>query len=344
MAPHHARSTVANINLADPLLVDSTTDDQLAGSKNPNNTLASGGSFVFAIGFLPMVANGARVRKNILSWYRKVGRALPWRETTDPYAIAVSETMLQQTQVSRVYPKYVAWLKAFPTTKVLAKASTQSILKYWSGLGYNSRALRLRAMAQEIELWGAWSKKKEELQKLPGFGPYTAGAVAIFAMKTRDVAIDTNIRRVLSRIFFGIKKVPTEQQLEIVATSLVPKQENDAWHHAMMDLGATVCVSRKPKCEVCPVKELCQSYPAILEEKPRTQKKAKVARFIDTDRFWRGRIIAILIDHPILSQSLLSKKLSEYGQLVPDRYHRILADLMSDGLIRIVRGRVMFVR
>jgi A/G-specific adenine glycosylase len=291
-----------------------------------------------------MVAKGVQVRNQIIRWYKRVGRALPWRETADPYAIAVSETMLQQTQVSRVYPKYLAWLKAFPTTKALAKASTQSILKYWSGLGYNSRALRLRAMAQEIERQGTWPKKKEELQKLPGFGPYTAGAVAIFALKTRDFAIDTNIRRVLSRIFFGIKKVPTEQQLEILAASLVPKQGNDAWHHAMMDLGATVCVSRKPKCEVCPVKELCQSYPAILQETPRVRRAGTVVRFIDTDRFWRGRIIAILIDYPILSRSLLAKKLSEYGQIVPERYSRILTDLMSDGLIRIHRGRVMFVR
>jgi A/G-specific adenine glycosylase len=248
--------------------------------------------------------------------------------------------MLQQTQVARVYPKYLVWLQAFPTTKKLARASTQAILKLWSGLGYNSRALRLRSMAQDIERRGAWPTTKEALQELPGFGPYTAGAVSIFAFKTRSFAIDTNIRRVLTRIFYGTKRLPTEQQLEKTAASLAQTRSNDAWHHAMMDLGALVCVSGRPKCDVCPVQHLCAAYPSILQVAPKKRALGKSVRFIDTDRFWRGRIVAFLAGSPTTTQSKLIAELRHYGELPPQRLTTILSALEKDGLLTM-RGRAI---
>ena len=271
------------------------------------------------------------MQKRLLDWYRRSKRDLPWRHTKDPYAISVSEVMLQQTQVDRVKPKYDAWLKAFPTPKKLAAAKTQKILSLWSGLGYNRRALYLRKAAQVVveKYGGRWPSDPEILRTLPGFGPYTAAAVAIFSTNRRMAAIDTNVSRVIQRVFFGTRIVQPKK-LTNQAESVVPN-ESAVWHHALMDLGATVCISRTPRCGVCPLQNICRAYPKILTQ-PRPTKKSR-QRFTDSDRFWRGNIVRLLTVQETWTREALRRQLSEYGILPKPRFERILAQLAKDGVI-----------
>jgi A/G-specific adenine glycosylase len=170
----------------------------------------------------------------LLDWFRKHGRDLPWRRTHDPYAILVSEVMLQQTQVERVVPRYLAWLERWPTVEALAAAPAAAVIREWQGLGYNRRAVSLHRAAQHVAAQG-WP---EDLTELPGVGRYTADAVARFAFDARVLPVDTNIRRVRERT--GATFSPASA-------------------HALMDLGATVCLARVPRCGICPLAARCPS-------------------------------------------------------------------------------------
>src|SRR4051812_19874274 len=181
----------------------------------------------------------------LLDWYARVRRPLPWRATRDPYALLVSEVMLQQTQAARVVPYYEAFLARFPDPAALAAAPPRDVLAAWSGLGYNRRALALQQAARHVARHG-WP---EDLTALPGVGPYTAAAVASFAWDRQQAAVDTNVRRVLER-FDGILRRP--QPLAARAQELVPRGEAAAFNQAMMELGATVCRPRVPRCDACP--------------------------------------------------------------------------------------------
>jgi A/G-specific adenine glycosylase len=174
------------------------------------------------------------VRKALLAWYAERGRDLPWRRTRDPYAILVSEVMLQQTQASRVVPRYLVWLKRWPTVEALATASTGDVIREWQGLGYNRRALSLQRAAREVAANG-WP---EDLTKLPGVGRYTADAVACFAHGRTVLPVDVNVRRVQERTGAAF---------------------DHTCGQALMDLGATVCIARVPRCEECPLAEACPS-------------------------------------------------------------------------------------
>ena len=181
------------------------------------------------------------IQANILSWYNTHGRKLPRRETTDPYAIHISEVMLQQTQVDRVIPYFHQWMKDFPDYQTLAQASKSDLLTHWSGLGFNSRALRLQACAQEIvKTVGANTirlklpKDRAELQKLPGIGPYTSAAIMAFARNLPVPVIDTNIRRVLI-FLFKLPETITAKALESFAEKVIPKGKSREWHNALMD-------------------------------------------------------------------------------------------------------------
>ena len=180
-------------------------------------------------------------QKKILSWYQKNGRDLPWRHTEDPYKILVSEIMLQQTQVSRVIPKYELFLKSFPTVESLSKTKTAKLLEVWSGLGYWRRAKFLKQTAIEIAKnhSGKFPKTPGELQKLPGIGPYTAGAVACFAFSSREPFIDTNIRRVYLHFFFPEQKDISDSEIFPIAKRAVPKNDPRRWGWALFDYGAT---------------------------------------------------------------------------------------------------------
>src|SRR6266550_647453 len=202
--------------------------------------------------------------RKLLRWYGQHARDLPWRQTRDPYRVIVSEFMLQQTQVSRVSEFYPRFLKRFPTIERLASARPQAVMEAWDGLGYYARASNLHALAKEVSgAGGEVPNDPEELVKLPGVGRYTAGAVATFAYEKAVPAVDTNVARVLRRVFLGIngKRKTDDGRLWALATALVPKTGKRAWkfNQAIMELGALVCVARAPNCRECPVRMTCKT-------------------------------------------------------------------------------------
>jgi A/G-specific adenine glycosylase len=192
--------------------------------------------------------------RKLLAWYKRNARVLPWRDTRNPYAILVSEFMLQQTQVSRVLQYFPRFMARFPTIASLARARPKAVMEEWDGLGYYARARNLHKLAREVTSAhdGRLSEDPEDLRTLPGVGRYTAGAVACFAYEKPVPTVDTNVRRVLERAF-GSKDVWK------LAEKLVPKQGERAWrfNQALMELGALVCTARKPKCPICPVRSDC---------------------------------------------------------------------------------------
>ena len=192
--------------------------------------------------------------RKLLAWYKRNARILPWRQTRNPYAILVSEFMLQQTQVSRVLDYYPRFLKRFPTIGALARSRPKAVMEAWDGLGYYARARNLHKLAREVTRLhdGTLPDDPESLRTLPGVGRYTAGAVACFAYEKPVATVDTNVRRVLERVF-GSKDVWT------LAEQIVPKRGERAWrfNQALMELGALVCTARKPKCPECPVRSDC---------------------------------------------------------------------------------------
>jgi A/G-specific adenine glycosylase len=215
------------------------------------------------------------VRK-LLIWYKKAARRLPWRETRNPYAILVSEFMLQQTQVSRVLEYYPRFLARFPTLRSLARARPKAVMEAWEGLGYYARARNLHALARQLSAFGyRVPGDPDELTKLPGVGRYTAGAVACFAYEKAVPTVDVNVARVVRRFFWGEGR--RERDVWVLATTLVPKKGKRAWrfNQALMELGALVCKARKPACPDCPVNANCRTFlaPKNGTRKQRQQRK-----------------------------------------------------------------------
>ena len=214
----------------------------------------------------PGVAGDTReFRRRLLRWFRRHGRDLPWRRTRDPYRVAVSEFMLQQTQVSRVEGFYQAFLVRFPTIHHLADAPPAAVREAWEGLGYYRRAHNLHRLAREVVATrdGVMPDDPVQLRQLPGVGRYTAGAIACFAFERREAAVDTNVARVIRRAFHprAPRSARGEARLWKTAEMLVPRRGRDAWsfNQAIMELGALVCTARVARCEVCPVREACKS-------------------------------------------------------------------------------------
>jgi A/G-specific adenine glycosylase len=205
-----------------------------------------------------------QIRPRILEWYYHNRRDLPWRGESDPYRIWVSEVMLQQTQVVTVMSYYHRFLQKFPTVLDLAAASLGEVLKVWEGLGYYARARNLHKAALEIaeNYGGRFPANYADLRQLPGFGDYTAGAVAAIAFGEAVPAIDGNVKRVLARLFAietDITRNPASQQLKKYAAALVDPNVPGDWTQALIELGAIVCLPQSPKCLLCPVNELCQA-------------------------------------------------------------------------------------
>jgi A/G-specific adenine glycosylase len=213
---------------------------------------------------LPPTANRRRTfQRLLLAWYRRHRRNLPWRHTRDPYHILVSEIMLQQTQVDRVVPKYREWLARYPSVESLAQARLREVREAWYPLGYNIRPVRLREIARAAlrRYRGRIPDTREELLTLRGIGPYTAGAVLSFAYRKDAPILDTNVRRVLRRVFLGDRETPTDKSLWALSAALLPPGKAYDFNQALMDFGATVCTARRPRCPACPLARTCASYP-----------------------------------------------------------------------------------
>lgn len=204
----------------------------------------------------------------LLTWFRRNGRDLPWRRTRDPYKILVSEVMLQQTQVERVRDYYERFLQEYPTVQDLAAARPARVRESWEGLGYYGRARNLHAAARTItrRYGGQFPRRLEDVLALPGVGRYTAGAVVSFAYGEPAPILDTNVRRVLSRLFARRRTTSpasTERRLWALAEAVIPAGQAWAFNQALMDFGATVCTARNPRCPTCPMRRLCAYYSGV---------------------------------------------------------------------------------
>ena len=274
-----------------------------------------------------------RVRGSLLSWYSADHRDFPWRLTHDPYAVLVSEVMLQQTQASRVAERFPRFMLRFPTADLLASASTAAVLAAWSGLGYNRRALALQRTAATVTRDG-WPRDVAGLERLAGVGPYTARAVASLAFGAPVGVVDTNVRRWLLRRFGG---PDSPRRLQDLADALAaPGRGADvpAWTHATMEFGAAVCRSRDPRCDVCPVARGCPSRgraPVITV--------ARQAALRGSDRAYRGAVLRLLsaADDHALGDPVLRARVARDARLIGPvlddaGWLRVVQALERDGL------------
>ena len=263
------------------------------------------------------------VSRRLLAHYRRTARDLPWRRTRDPYRVLVSEVMLQQTQASRVTPAFDRFVRRFPTLAALAAAPLGAVLREWSGLGYNRRARDLHRIARLST--GGLPRTVAGLDALPGIGAYTAGAIACFAFGQRVPFADTNIQRVLGRFFLG--RPATNNEAIGLDARAMPKRSSDLWHHALMDLGASICTPRDPRCSVCPLREGCKARgPAGPAASSLPTGALRPAAYMDTDRRVRGAIVRALTRSDLTIRALAK----EIGD---ERVGRLTEALVADGLV-----------
>ena len=276
-----------------------------------------------------------RLRRSLLRWYREHGRhELPWRLTRDHYAVLVSEVMLQQTQVDRVRDRYEAWLERWPTAQSLADAPVAEVIREWSGLGYNRRAVNLQRAAREAcEQFGGIPKTEAQVRTLPGIGPYTAAAVACFAGGRRTPTLDTNVGRVIARVLLGQERapVPTSGHVQQAALDWLPTRGARDHQLALMDLGAKRCKSRNPVCVGCPLARSCRwlqaGKPAA---EPQDANARLVPAFETTARFARGRIVAMLALAAPMTSAQIARRLPHEHRAACGDYLKALA---KDGLV-----------
>ena len=274
-------------------------------------------------------------QRALLEWSEHTRRDLPWRRTRDPWAILVSELMLQQTQVARVLPKYDAFLDRFPTPTACAEASAGDVVRLWAGLGYNRRALNLHRAAQACvdRHGGELPTTIEGLRALPGIGPYTARAVLAFAANADVGVLDTNAARVTARLAGSRLNARDAQE---AADAAVPSGHGWAWNQAMLDLGATVCTKRVARCAVCPLTAHCAWHAAGHPEPDPSDGSAgtsgRQSTFEGSDRQGRGRLVDALRVGPVAHHDLATVM----GW--PDdesRAERVAATLVVDGLAEV---------
>lgn len=227
----------------------------------------------------------AAFREDLLAWYRQARRAMPWRETTDPYRIWLSEVLLQQTRVDQAQPYYERFLQAFPTAKALADAELDEVLRVWEGLGYYSRARNLHRAARLIveQHGGRVPDDYEAIRALPGVGPYTAAAVLSIAYGRPHAVLDGNVMRVLTRVFAiddEVDRSRTRRRLQTLADALLPQAHPADFNQALMELGATVCTPANPACPACPLQTVCRAYEAQAQDRyPVKRKKSPVPHY-----------------------------------------------------------------
>ena len=279
------------------------------------------------------------IRRALINWYEADHREYPWRETTDPYPILVSEVMSQQTQLDRVVDAWAAFLDRWPTVEALAAADRSDVVGFWTAhsLGYNNRAKYLREAAGQVmsEHGGSFPETPEELQELMGVGPYTANAVASFAFNDGDAVVDTNVKRVLYRAFSEIHNTedPPYQKL---ADELMPDGRSRVWNNAIMELGAVAC-KKTPRCDEadCPWREWCDAYETGDFTAPDVPTQPS---FEGSRRQFRGRVIRTLSEYGELSLDELGPRIrvdytsdGDYGQ---DWLQDLLDDLSDDGMVQ----------
>jgi len=273
--------------------------------------------------------------EGLLAWFAERGRHdLPWRRDPSPYRVLVSEFMLQQTQVERVIAIFETFVERFPNFGALAAATTSDVVRAWRGLGYNTRAVRLQRVAVAVvERYGEdLPPEREALLALPGIGPYTASAIRAFAFNLDDVALDTNLRRIEERLGLRLE---------------VPAGAGFAWNSAMMDLGATVCTARAPKCLLCPLRHRCAAAPidaAQLAKMQRARPRVARVRFEETTRYVRGRIVDCLRDLPpgraISLLDLHAALAPQLGARGPDQVADLVSALERDGVVHCADEQV----
>ncbi|MGC4107511.1 MAG: A/G-specific adenine glycosylase [Thermomicrobiales bacterium] len=302
--------------------------------------------------FHPTTEKIAAVRIGLLTWWHANRRDLPWRHTRDPYRILVSEVMLQQTQVDRVIPYYERWLEAFPTVEALAEAPTAEVIRHWAGLGYNRRAVNLQRTAQAVVAQGgSFPRTVAELRALPGIGAYTSGAIACFAFEQDVPFVDTNMRRMLHRVFVG-PEVPeplaNDRELIPLAEQVIPPGDGWNWNQALIEFGALQCSARKPLCIVCPLQEVCVARPTIqslLATLPKGSAKKKEVPFKESNRYFRGRVVDLLRDR---DREHVGMTLAEIGPQVRPEFEpeedlpwifEVVRGLERDGLAMIAEER-----
>lgn len=280
------------------------------------------------------------LRRALLAWYARSGRALPWRTSNpDPYMVLVSEVMLQQTQAARIAERLPDFLQLFPTVRHLAEASNGTIIRAWKGLGYNSRALRLRDAAREIvqRFDGVVPATVSDLRSLPGIGPYASAAVACFAYGVPAVVLDVNVRRVYSRWMTRratTTEVAADADVTAFAEAVIPRRKASDWHHAVMDLGATICTARRPACEECPLQRHCPSR-SVMAEATRLRKAEPTFRG-EPVRLWRGRIVKHVQTHDGSTDRRLFRAITGTTATAEDLawLRSVLTKLERDGLIQ----------
>jgi A/G-specific adenine glycosylase len=284
-------------------------------------------------------------RDAILAWYAERGRPLAFRRTRDPYAILVSEAMAQQTQAARAAAYWERFMVTFPTVEALAAASPADVLRAWAGLGYDRRAVALWRAARVIvdEHGGQVPSSIDELEALPGVGPYTARAVAALAFGVPVGAVDVNVRRVLGRILGGVAGL-TSGELQAAADAAVPRDDPGGWTHAVMDVGATICKPRRPRCEACPAAAWCryaseaEAEAEVAADAPpstvaggRSARRSSVA-FTATNRWLRGRILDRLRAAPDGTWVAMDAAI---GTHPPDAVRAAVRGLAADGLVEL---------
>ena len=281
------------------------------------------------------------LRNAVLAWGLPRLRDLPWRRTRDPWAILVAETMLQQTQVARVTERYGAFLERFPTTAACRGAPVGDVLRAWAGLGYNRRAVSLHAAATVVEdEWaGQWRRDLAGLRALPGVGPYTARAIIAFAFELPVAVVDTNVARVLAR---AAGRSLTAAAVQAAADAVAADDDPWTWNQAMLDLGATVCTARRPRCDECPVAAIaaCAWQSAGRPAPDPAVGSAGVSggqsRFEGSDRQGRGRLVDALRDAPVGVASLGTAMSWPHDS---ERAERVAATLVRDGVVIVVEGQ-----
>lgn len=275
----------------------------------------------------------------VLEWYRESRRLLPWRQTRDPYRILVSEVMLQQTQVERVLPYYERFLAEFPDVETLARAPLAKVIEVWGGLGYNRRAVYLWRAAHQVvqEFNGIFPQDWHLLERLPGVGRYTARAVVCFAYGVPLAFWDTNIARALTRLFAGPTARLTRRELDSLAEEVLSREAADEWNQALIELGARICMARRPSCPQCPVRHWCRSVGTAGGVQRR-----RAERFEGSRRYFRGRIVALLRgrDGSGIAIGELMRWFGQHGLPVePEQLEEVVQQLARDGLVEIAEER-----